>query len=94
MMAAAADFAEEKGEPPPVLILALDCEFYRALPKGGGVLDQPAGLLRKMRTALNVFRAFIEYKREGRQAGRMAKWRSENEQIWEIVAEVNKVRNG
>lgn len=94
MMAAVADFAESKGEPPPVLTLALDCEYYHALPHRGGVLDQPAGLLRRMRTATNVYRAFIEYNREGRQAGKMAKWRNENSGIWEIVADVNRMRNG
>ena len=41
--------------PPRELILALHCERYHALPKSGGVLDQPAGLISKMGTLKNVF---------------------------------------
>jgi len=37
-------------EPPAELALWWTCEHFRALPCAGGVLDQPAGLLRRMRT--------------------------------------------
>ena len=56
---AAADYAREvEGVTPPrELILSLHCERYHALPKAGGLLDQPAGLIGKMGTLKNVFDA-------------------------------------
>lgn len=94
MMAAAADYAEGAGNRPRILTLALDCEAYRALPRSGGVLDQPAGLLKKMRTVLNVYRAFKVYNSEGQRAGMMAKWRRQNADAWNLISEVNRLRNG
>jgi len=49
---------------PPLLELALSCENYRALPYSGGVMDQPAGLLRKMRQVQNIYEAVKLYKRK------------------------------
>ena len=50
---------------PRLLELALECEEYQSLPYSGGVMDQPAGLLRKLRQVGNVYRAFREYERKG-----------------------------
>ena len=93
-MIAAADYAERKSPPPQILLLALDCEHYRALPYSGGVMDQPAGLLGKMRAVMNVYHAFVEYKNAGMRAGGMAKWRNENQEIYDIISEINRLRNG
>lgn len=49
---------------PALLELALNCENYRALPYSGGVMEQPAGLLRKMRQVRNVYEAVKMYKAE------------------------------
>ena len=57
------------------------------------MLDQPAGLLLRMRSAMNVYRAIGIYQRDGQKAGGMAKWRSENQDIWDIVQDVNRIRN-
>lgn len=68
------------------------CERYNALPVSGGVLDQPAGLMRKMSQVMNVYRAYAAYLRDGKQPGNMAKWRSEHSDLWEIVAEIEELR--
>ena len=77
---------------PALLELAVNCENYRALPYSGGVMEQPAGLLRKMRQVNNVYEAVRIYKREGNKPGESAKWKREHEDIWEIVDQVEKLR--
>jgi hypothetical protein len=75
------------------LELGLSCEQYKSLPLSGGVLDQPAGLMRKMRMVLNVFHAFKAYNRDGQKPGEMAKWRNENQDTWAIVSEIKELRD-
>ena len=77
---------------PALLELALNCENYRALPYSGGVMEQPAGLLRKMRQVQNVYEAFRLYKKEGNKPGEIAKWKRENESVWDIVNQVERLR--
>ena len=77
---------------PELLELAITCETYRALPYSGGVMEQPAGLLRKMRQVNNVYEAVRLYKKEGNRPGETAKWKRENESVWEIVDQVNELR--
>lgn len=77
---------------PRLLELSLECEEYRALPYSGGVMEQPAGLLRKMRQVGNVYRAFREYERKGKVPGESAKWKNEHSDIWDIVSQVNELR--
>ena len=77
---------------PALLELAVNCENYRALPYSGGVMEQPAGLLRKMRQVNNVYEAVKIYKREGNKPGETAKWKREHEQLWNIVDQVEKLR--
>jgi len=77
---------------PPLLELALNCETYHSLPYSGGVMEQPAGLLRKMRQVHNVYEAFRLYKKEGNKPGETAKWKRENESVWDIVNEVERLR--
>jgi len=77
---------------PKLLELALECEEYRALPYSGGVMDQPAGLMKKMRQCNNVYQAFKAYKRDGKKAGEAAKWKREHDDAWEIVSQVNGLR--
>ena len=77
---------------PALLELALNCETYRSLPYSGGVMEQPAGLLRKMRQVNNVYEAVRIYKREGNKPGESAKWKREHEDVWDIVDQVDKLR--
>ncbi len=55
-------------------------------------MDQPAGLLRKMRQVSNVYQSYRLYKREGQEPGKTAKWKRENEGVWDIVNEVERLR--
>lgn len=77
---------------PDLLELALNCENYRALPYSGGVMEQPAGLLRKMRKVTNVYQSFKVYQQEGNKPGESAKWKREHEDIWDIVSQVEELR--
>lgn len=77
---------------PRLLELALECEEYRCLPYAGGVMDQPAGLTKKMRQVNNVYKAFRLYKLEGKQPGESAKWKRQNAGAWEIVSQVDGLR--
>lgn len=47
--------AEGQGAPPPELELYWQCTRYHALPRAGGVLDQPAGLMRRVGTAGSIY---------------------------------------
>jgi len=77
---------------PALLELALNCETYRSLPYSGGVMEQPAGLLRKMRQVNNVYEAVRIYRREGNKPGETAKWKREHEDVWNIVDQVERLR--
>ena len=57
-MLAAADAAEGKIEPPPELQMAWDAKEYGVMPYKGARADQPAGLLKRMRTLSNIYDAF------------------------------------
>jgi len=56
------------------------------------VMEQPAGLMRKLRQVGNVYRAIKTYERDGNKPGEAAKWKSEHEDVWEIVNQVNELR--
>jgi len=76
-----------------LLLLALDCEKYQSLPVSGGVWEQPAGLLAKMRKVVNVFRAYSLYQSHGNKPGEIAKWKRENEAVWNIIEWVEELRD-
>lgn len=76
--------------PPAELLMAFDCERYSCLPAAGGVLDQPAGLLRKMTRFMNVYLAFTAYAKADKT--KMAAWKKNNSEMWQIVKEVNALR--
>ena len=93
-MIACADCGEGKDVAVPRLLeLGLECEDYQALPYGGGVMDQPAGLLNKMRRATSVYRAFKVYEEQGRRPGESAKWKKEHAAIWNIISWVNGLKD-
>lgn len=77
---------------PRLLELSLECDEYRALPYSGGVMDQPAGLMRKLRRVGNVYMAVKAYEKEGKKPGESAKWKNNNEEVWRIVSQVNELR--
>lgn len=55
-------------------------------------MDQPAGLMRKIVQMLNVYNAFRAYEVGGTKPGEMAKWRQDNQQAWDVISEVNRLR--
>ena len=55
-------------------------------------MEQPAGLLRKMRQVQNIYEAVKLYKKEGNKPGEAAKWKRENEAVWEIVKQIDELR--
>ena len=92
-MIAAADFGLGTiNELPDLLELAINCDDYHALPVSGGVLDQPGGLMKKLRQVLNVYRAHRAYKTDGNKPGESAKWKNEHQDIWDIVTWVDELR--
>ena len=104
MILAAAAYARWKprtgasGEQPPEirpqapreLRLALDVRAWGALPVSGGLLDQPAGLLDKMRYALSVYEAVTSY--ENRNKLETVKWKEAHPRQWQVIQEVNELR--
>ena len=49
----------DKGAPPPKeLVLGWDMEHWQALPDAGGLLDQDAGMMQRIRVLLNVHRVY------------------------------------
>ena len=73
-------------------MLAIECEDYHALPVSGGVWEQPAGLLKKMRQVNNVYRAYSRYEEQGKQPGNTAKWKKDNQAIWDIIEWVEELK--
>ena len=87
-----ADYAEGKTELPHELELAFYAKDIGALPEAGGVYDQPAGLLRKMRISYNIFNAWTEWKRLGQDS--ISEWIQHNPGKYKIVNEILEMRNG
>ena len=54
--------------------------------------EQPAGLLKKMRQVGNVYKAYTRYDAEGNKPGGVAKWKRENEAIWNIIEWVEELK--
>ena len=68
---------------------AWSARAYGGLPEAGGQLDQPAGLLRRMRVAENAYNAWDAWKREGFKDSK--KFKENNPGAWNIVKRVIKM---
>ena len=55
-------------------------------------MEQPAGLLKKIKQVGNVYKAYTRYEAEGKKPGEMAKWKKENTAIWDIIEWVEELR--
>jgi hypothetical protein len=86
----AADYAEDNGDPPPELRLAMNCRAWGCLPEAGGLQDQPAGLITRMNVCLNVYDAM----RASIKAKDKVTWAKENPEAYEIMQDVIRMRNG
>jgi hypothetical protein len=90
MILAAAGCAEGLNTPPPVLELHWDCVTYHALPEPGGVRDQEAGLLRRMRILGNVFSVWQAWLH--RRPGHEDEWIGGNQGKWQVVQDIRSLR--
>lgn len=90
MILAAADYAEgrEGVSPPPELQLAWNCKTWGALPNGGGLLDQPAGLVERMTAALNAYDTI----RSMKAAANIAVWQRSHPEMARIYARISELR--
>lgn len=86
---AAADAAENNGDPPPELEMAWDAKAYSIPPSTGGRSDQPAGLLRKMRVLSNIYDA-MSMAREYTRTGKIKDFH--NHPLFDTYREVMKLR--
>ena len=68
---------------PPALDYAFQAKEFQALPKQGGLREQPVKLMIQMRVALNVWKAVSSYI----SAPNSAEWAQNNHETWEVVAE-------
>lgn len=86
MILEAAEYGENPtGSPPPEVEMVLQIRRWGALPEAGGLLDQPAGLMRRLAVAENVYTAYRELSRDPAYAER-------NPWALEIMADVEKMR--
>ena len=69
--------------------MALDCAKYSKLPKAGGLEDQDAGYIEKLRILENVYRAFSSYSNTKTD---QKTWTETYPGYWTIVAKVQRLR--
>ena len=60
--------------------------------QSAGIRAKPAGLMTKLRQVKNTYHAVKRYEQDGKKAGEMAKWKRENEELWNIVQDIEKLR--
>jgi hypothetical protein len=88
LILAAADFAEGKtNEPPRELSLLWSCDRFHVLPRAGGLLDQPFGLMQRMRVCENVCHALELWKAEN-----WGTFQEKHPAEWDIVQQVMTLR--
>jgi hypothetical protein len=93
ILIASADYARgEIAHPPELLELGFQVEQYGALPTAGGLYDQPAGLMQKLRMVMNVYHAHRQYYKNGNKPGEAAKWKQEHEDLYDIVLDIKELR--
>jgi hypothetical protein len=90
MILAAAAFSDGKGPPPDELQLYLECRKWRRLPRAGGILDQPAGLLQRMNACWEATQAVRAYGE--RKPGTDAAWKQAHPNEWAWVKQVRELR--
>jgi len=74
----------ETAAPPEALTLDGDCQRLSCLPLAGGLLEQPAWLLRQMRFCRNAYNAWHAYERK--TIGD-ADWSRRYPDLWAVVCE-------
>ena len=72
--------------------MAWDSRTFGGLPEAGGLMDQPAGLLRRMRAALSVYEAWMRWK--AMPAGEAGQFAERYPGDWTLVQRVMEMSNG
>jgi hypothetical protein len=81
--------------PPRLLQEAWQVKRWGVLPEAGGLRDQPAGLLAKMATVLDVYtanKAYYDALMTYDDPRQLAGWESRNNEIMTIVRETTRLR--
>ena len=92
LIRAAADYAEGKGAPPEEILIWNDWQFCGLPPEAGGLNDQPAGLIDRIRAVLDIVQAIRLKQRDGSEAGSMAAWKNEHPREARIIRLVEEAR--
>ena len=71
-----------------MLSLAWQSKSWNVLPNPGGLLDQPAGMVRRMTVLNNVYEAVKAF----RAARNVAEWCDQYPDAWNLVQHVLKLR--
>lgn len=85
------NYVEGKGPLPNELELAFYARDFHALPEAGGVYDQPAGMVRRMKNALDVYNLWREWKTL--DAERKGDWIKAHPGRWSAVNQILEIRN-
>lgn len=77
-----------KGPVPLEVELAIQCHNWGALPRAGGILDQPVGLMARMQAAYGVYQAFKSYTNKLESD---ADWSIKHPELWRTVVTMSKL---
>lgn len=69
---------------------------WEMLPEAGGLLDQPAGLMQKLATLLDVYNAHRAWRKalETLDGERLAEWQQQNPDVMELMSRIREERRG
>lgn len=88
-MLAVADCYDGKGPPPPELRLMWECQdFPGTLPYPGALLDQPAGLVKRMRACQSFWLTLASF----RHAKSWSQWQASNSEGWKLISAIERLR--
>lgn len=88
MTRAVVEYAEHRGPQPPELERLAEIRFWNVLPRAGGLLDQPAGLLKRLQYAERLFLAW----RGWTEAQDPDTWKTDHPADWPLVKSVLTMR--
>jgi len=83
MIRAAVLCAYGRAAPPPELQMAWQADRWHALPNGGGLIDQPAGLLDCMAATSEAFELMRDYR--ALKPAQVGAWQHANPTAWKKV---------
>ena len=92
MLAAALAAEDDKAPVPQDLLDAWDCQRYNVPFDGISLMDQPAGKIQRMNSALNVFDAFDSRRRAIINGMDMREWSEQYPRTWRIVGKIERMR--